>query len=142
MSVIEIASSAIAVLAVTTIAWRYSQQRRRHRLTDAHRELIQNALDTITRETARKRDDSTATPNSDILSTFVQLHALIEEQSGEVRSDARKMQRLWIELDGLFDETSQDNTSATTRAAILASRAATLADLIDGLAADILTELV
>lgn len=142
MSLVEAVASIAAVLIVTLIAWLYSQQHRRHRMTDQHRKWIQEALDTITHEAARKREHLHAVPKIDVAATFEQLNTLVQEQPGEVLSEVEELQRLWIELENLPEETAQESTPTAVQPATLAARAAKLADRIDELAEDMVTELV
>lgn len=142
MSIVEVIASAMAVLAVTAIAWLYSQQRRRSRMSDQHRQWIEDALAIITQEASRKREQLNAIPNMDVTATLAQLNSLVEEQPGQVLSDVEELRRLWTELEHLPKETAEDSTPTAVQPSTLAARAAKLADRIDELAENMLTELV
>ena len=139
MSIVEIIASVIAVLAVTAVAWMYSQQRRRHRLPDHHREWIKEALDSITREADKKRLHLNAVPVIDVGATFAQLHSLVEAQPGEVVSGAEELERLWNELNDLVEETVPEPDASEISS--LKARATRLADRMDQLALEIQQEL-
>lgn len=123
MSAVGIISSVVAILAVTIIAWFYSLQRRQHKLQDAHRERIQEALASISREATRKREHPDAPPAIDVSKIFARLHALLEDQLSEVVAEARQIERLWVELNAL----QTDNQADVFRAGELVERIKTLA---------------
>ena len=137
MSNIEIIASVVAMVSVTAIAWLYSQQRHRHRLSDHHRDWIADTLATISDESNRKREHTNAVPRNDMPATFTQLMSLLEHQSGDVISDAEEMQRLWVEMDTLLDEFGGDLPSDESKLTILKARVQKLADRIDELANEI-----
>ncbi|HKI75230.1 MAG TPA: hypothetical protein VJ998_11315 [Pseudomonadales bacterium] len=137
MSTIEIITSVVSVLAVTSIAWLYSQQRRHHRLSDAHREWIDEALSSIGEEVSRKREHSNAVAKADVDATFSQLTQLIEHQPGEIITDVEEMQRLWTELDTVLDDYGGHLPSDETELTTLKARALKIADRIEALADDI-----
>ena len=138
---VQILSSIIAIVAVTAIAWLYSQQKRRHRLLDHHREWITDAIKSITAEADRTRLHLGAIPKIDVPATFEQLRSLVADQPGEIISDVEEMERLWNELRTILAEISQSSPNSTLANSVGSARASKIASRIDELGQDILRSL-
>lgn len=135
---VEIISSIIAIAAVTAIAWLYSQQKRKHRLLDHHRDWITDAINTITTEADRKRQHLNAVPKIDVTATLEQLRGLVADQPGEIISDVEEMERLWNELTSILAEITQASPNSTLQNSVATARASKLANRIGELGQNIL----